>query len=204
VVVIPPGSDGVAVVRRGSRATRRLRVLCVANWSPSKGIATLVAAAARVPEVHLDLVGDPGTGAYRAAVLERIRSRALRGRVTVHGALGEHELAVRYSSADIFALPTQREGYGTVFAEALAHGLPVVAADIAAVREVVGDAGIFVPPRRVRPLARALRLMTDDWLRSRLARAGRARARALPRWAVSARAFVALVRSEMRNAVARS
>ena len=205
LTVIPPGSDGIARVSRGKRRGRgRPRVLAVANWSASKGIATLVAATASVPNVHLDLVGDTGATPYRDKVLVLIASRGLERRVAVHGSLGERGLARRYADADVFALPTEREGYGIVFAEALMRGLPVIAADIASVRAIVGEAGLFVPPGRVRPLATALRLMTDVWLRRRLAKAARTRARALPRWATSQAAFVALLRSEMDAAVAQS
>lgn len=212
LTVIPPGSDGIPRLSRRTSPSRRtrgarrndavLRVLAVANWSPSKGIATLVAAAAQVPEVGLDLVGDVGSGAYRDAVVARIRSSGLGTRIVIHGSLAERALARRYAEADVFALPTEREGYGIVFAEALRHGLPVIAADIAAVRTVVGDAGMFVPPRRVRPLITALRLVTDAWLRGRLAKAARVRARALPRWTTSQDLFVALVRREMHPSVA--
>jgi glycosyltransferase involved in cell wall biosynthesis len=120
----------------------------------------------------------------------------------VHGALDERALARRYAQADVFALPTEREGYGIVFAEALRHGMPIIAGDIDPVRRIVGDAGVFVPPRRVRPLITALRLMTDAWLRGRLARSARVRARALPRWRTSQLLFVALVRHEMHVAIA--
>jgi glycosyltransferase involved in cell wall biosynthesis len=206
LAVIPPGSDGVPHVSRRKR--RRddglLRVLAVANWSPSKGIESLVAAAERLTEIHLDLVGDTGVGAYRDSVLARIRSDRLAARVVVHGELKEEALARRYAEADVFALPTEREGYGIVFAEALTCGLPIVAPDIRAVRSIVGDAGLYVPPRRVRPLVAALRLMTDAWLRRRLARAARIRARSLPSWAGSEAAFAAVVRDEMQSAVARS
>jgi glycosyltransferase involved in cell wall biosynthesis len=207
LALIPPGSDGIPRLPLGKRRARdheQLRVLAVANWSSPKGIATLVSAAAHVPDLRLDLVGDTGTGAYRDRVRALIRSHGLEGRVFVHGSLGERALARRYADADVFALPTEREGYGIVFAEALIRGLPIVAADIAPVRAIVGDAGLFVPPRRVRPLAAALRLMTDPWLRRRLAKAARARTRALPRWSASQRAFVAVVRKEMNAAVARS
>lgn len=207
MTVIPPGSDGIPRIPAVPRATGgsgALRVLSVANWSPPKGIATLVAAAERVPDLRLDLVGDLGRGAYRAAILARIKAGALRDRVVVHGPLGELDLARRYADADVFALPTEREGYGTVFAEALAHGLPIIAADVEAVRAIVGDAGLFVPPGRIRPLVTALRLMSDDWLRLRLAKAARLRARTLPRWTRSQDLFVALVSDEMRAAIPRS
>jgi glycosyltransferase involved in cell wall biosynthesis len=203
LTTIPPGRDGVPRAARRARRRRDdavLRVLSVANWSPSKGTATLVAAAARVPEVRLDLVGDSGAGVYRGEVLARIRK--IGARVVIHGALGAADLARRYAEADVFALPTEQEGYGTVFAEALEHGLPVIGSNLAPVRAIVGDAGLFVPARRVRPLVSALRLMSDTWLRRRLARNARSRARALPSWAGSQRVFVALVTREMRAAIA--
>jgi len=203
LVVIPPGSDGIPVVRAAGATVGALRVITVANWSRNKGIATLVAAVAQVPEVRLDLVGDNSTAKYREAIIARIRTRKLAARVVVHGVLDERSLARRYALADVFALPTDREGYGTVFAEALAHGLPVIAADIPSVRAIVGAAGVFVPPRRVAPLAAALRLMTDAWLRRRLRAAARRRAQALPGWADSQAAFVRLIRSEMRAAAGR-
>jgi len=202
--VIPPGCDGIPRVARRTRkgSNQPLRVVSVANWSPAKGIANLVVAAALVPDVHLDLVGDTGTHRYRDAVRARIRSNAIGARVVVHGALSERALARRYAEADIFALPTEREGYGIVFGEALVHGLPVIAADVPTVRAIVGDAGLFVPPRSVRSLVAALRLMTDTWLRRRLAKNARIRARVLPRWSASQGAFVALIKREMRVAVA--
>jgi len=204
--VIAPGCDGIPRAARRTQKRRgpTLRVLAVANWSATKGIATLVAAAAQVLEVQLDLVGDPGKGPHREAVRARLRSKAMGGRVLVHGALGERALVRRYAEADVFALPTEREGYGIVFGEALAHGLPVIAADIAPARAIVGDAGLYVPPRQVRPLTAALRLITDEWLRRRLARNARVRARALPRWATSQAAFVALITHEIGAAIARS
>jgi len=205
LTVIPPGSDGIPrlISRRGRRSVG-VRVLAVANWSPAKGIATLVRAAARVPEVRLDLVGDTGTGTYRDSIFARIGSGGLTRRVVVRGALGERALARRYAEADVFALPTECEGYGIVFAEALRCGLPIIAPDIAPVRSIVGEAGLYVAPGRVRPLAGALRLMTDPWLRRRLAKLARSRAKALPTWALSEAAFVALVVDEMRAAVPRS
>ncbi|HKY49872.1 MAG TPA: glycosyltransferase, partial [Candidatus Limnocylindria bacterium] len=63
ITVIPPGRDRVPRVAKRKRRGERVRVLTVANWSPSKGIATLVAAAAHVSELRLDLVGDTGAPA---------------------------------------------------------------------------------------------------------------------------------------------
>jgi glycosyltransferase involved in cell wall biosynthesis len=191
IVVVTPGRDPLAA---RSHAKRAGRVLCVANWTPGKGIHTLVAAAARVPEVSLDLVGDTPDAGYAARVRRAIAARGLTSRVRVHGSLGGAALERRYAAASIFTLPTIREGYPIVFVEALAHGLPVVGCDIPAVREVTGGAAILVPPGRVAPLAAALkRLATDDRLRRALARRSLLRARRLPTWAESEARFVRAV-----------
>jgi glycosyltransferase involved in cell wall biosynthesis len=188
IVVVAPGRENLA---RGSRAKRAGRVLCVANWSPGKGIHTLVAAAARVPTVSLDLVGDAPDRAYAARVRHVIAARGLGSRVRVYGSLGRAALARRYEAASIFALPTIREGYPIVFVEALAHGLPIIGCDIPAVREVTGGAAILVAPGGVAALAAALKmLVTDERARRALARRSLLRARQLPTWAKSEARFL--------------
>ena len=188
IVVIRPGRD--RLVSR-PRENGDGRVLCVANWMPSKGIHTLVAAVARVPDVSLDLVGDMPDAAYAARVHRAIAARGLSSRVRVYGPLGRAALERRYAAASIFALPSIREGYPIVFVEALAHGLPVVGCDIPAVREVTGGAAILVPPGRVAPVAAALkRLLADDRSRIALARQSLRRADQLPTWAETEARFV--------------
>src|SRR5438105_5679977 len=131
IVVVSPGRDRIAA---GSSAKGAGRVLCVANWTPGKGIHTLVAAIARVPEISLDLVGDAPDPAYAARVRRAIAIRGLVGRVRVYASLGRAALERRYTAASIFALPTIREGYPIAFVAALAHGPPIVGCDIPAVR----------------------------------------------------------------------
>jgi glycosyltransferase involved in cell wall biosynthesis len=192
IVVIPPGRGGVA---GRPRAKSDGRVLCVGNWTPAKGIHTLVAAAARLPDVSLDLVGDTPDAAYAARVRRAIAARGLAQRVRVYGSLGRTALERRYAAASVFALPSTREGYPIVFVEALAHGLPVVGCDIPAVREVTDGAAILVARGRVAPLAAALqRLVRDERSRRALARRSLVRARRLPTWAESEARFVRAVR----------
>jgi len=193
IVVIPPGRGAVAA---RSRANSDGRILCVGNWTQAKGIHTLVAAAARLPDVSLDLVGDTPDAAYAARVRRAIAARGLASRVRVYGSLGASALARRYAAASIFALPSTREGYPLVFVEALAHGLPLVGCDIPAVREVTDGAAILVAPGRVAPLAAALKtLVTNDRLRRALARRSLIRARQLPTWAESEAQFVRAIRN---------
>jgi glycosyltransferase involved in cell wall biosynthesis len=191
IVVISPGREGI-VAR--PRAQFGPRILCVGNWTPAKGIHTLVAAVARLPGVALDLVGDAPDAAYAARVRRAIATRGLTERVHIHGSLGRTALRRRYAAASIFALPSIREGYPIVYLEALAYGLPVVGCDIPAVREVTGGAAILVAPGRVAPLAAALEMLVTDKREYRdLARRSLLRARRLPTWAESEARFVRAV-----------
>ncbi|MBX0327225.1 glycosyltransferase family 4 protein [Oscillochloris sp. ZM17-4] len=169
----------------GGEGDPGLRALCVAQWIPRKGIVELVRAwgrAARPGDV-LELVGEPNADpAYAAEV--RASIAATGARVAVRGAVGDAELAAAYAGADLFALPTRYEGYGMAFAEALAHGLPVVSCAVGPLPDLVGpDAGLLTPAGDEAALAEAIsRLLGDPALRARMAAAARARAADLPTW----------------------
>jgi glycosyltransferase involved in cell wall biosynthesis len=81
-------------------------------------------------------------------------------------------------------LPSRYEGYGIVYAEALAHGLPVIACDVGPVPELVGgEAALLVPPGDIEALSGILDLLLGDpALRGRMSAAARRRAEHLPRW----------------------
>jgi glycosyltransferase involved in cell wall biosynthesis len=80
--------------------------------------------------------------------------------------------------ADVLAVPSRWEGFGLVVVEAMASGVPVVASRVDGLDEVVGDAGILVPPDEPGALASALgRVLEDRELRAELAAAGIRRSR---------------------------
>src|SRR5207244_7247958 len=80
------------------------------------------------------------------------------------GQVSRGTLAVEYMSAHCFCLPTIQEGFGLVFAEAMAAGLPVVACRAAAVPEIVEDrrTGFLVSPRSPAELATALETLLNN------------------------------------------
>jgi glycosyltransferase involved in cell wall biosynthesis len=129
----------------------------------------------------LDL--DP---AWAERIAADIARRGLAGRIDLVGPVENASAA--YAGADLFVLPSRYEGYGMAFAEALAHGLPVVAARAGAVPDVVpGDAGILVPPDDPEALAAALAVLVDDKdRRARYRDGARAAAGRFPSWAGTA------------------
>jgi len=160
-----------------------VRALCVSQWIPRKGILDLVRAWAlhERPGASLELVGETDADpAYAASV--RAASSDARG-VTVSGAVDDAALGAAYAAADLFVLPSRYEGYGIVYAEALAHGLPVIACNVGPVPELVGEAALLVEPGDVGALSEALDLLLKDaTLRERMSAAARSRAKRLPRW----------------------
>lgn len=195
VAVVPEPLDVAEWRRRFAMAPPRPlappTVLAVARMYPRKRLDDLVRAAAqlraRIPDVRVRIVGDGP---------ESPRLRALAGAlgvadaVTFLGEVSRSALAVEYVSAHCFCLPTVQEGFGLVFAEAMAAGLPIVACRAAAVPEVVEDGrtGLLVAPRRPEELARAMEsVLTNPELRARLGDAGRRRVEAFEPVAVARR-----------------
>jgi glycosyltransferase involved in cell wall biosynthesis len=125
----------------------------------------------------------------------RVADLGLAGRVDFLGAV----IAVEdlYAGADLFCLPSRYEGYGMAFAEAMAHGLPVVAARAGAAPEVIPPgAGLLAPSDDAEALANMLAiLLSNPLVRRQMGATGRAHARSLPDWAATARIVIDVLRS---------
>ncbi|ABG04262.1 glycosyl transferase, group 1 [Rubrobacter xylanophilus DSM 9941] len=147
-------------------------LLFVGRLAPEKGIEQLRAALDKMPGVRLALVGD---GPARPAL-----QRVFAGTPTVFtGVLHGEELAAAYASADLFVFPSTTETLGMAMLEALASGVPVIAARSGASREVVddGETGLLYEPGSVSSLAAAAhRLLADEPRRASMARRARAAA----------------------------
>jgi glycosyltransferase involved in cell wall biosynthesis len=163
---------------------------------PRKRLDDLLRAAlvlrARIPDVQVRIVGE-GPESARLRALHRAlglgESAVLLGEVT------RRTLAVEYVRAHCFCLPTVQEGFGLVFAEAMAAGLPVVACRAAAVPEIVEDraTGLLVDPRSPDALAGALETMlTNTKLSEEFGRAAARRVEAFGLESVARRFLEAL------------
>lgn len=166
--VIPNGID----LRRfcptevGESDRQVFTVLTVARLEPQKNPAVLADAVASLPfEARLLIAGE---GSLRSEMQGRSRVKLLGARSDVPELL---------AGADVFALASDYEGHPVALLEAMAAGRAVVATAVGGVPEIVGDAGLLVPPRDPGAMAAALvRLHGDAELRAKLGREARARA----------------------------
>jgi glycosyltransferase involved in cell wall biosynthesis len=164
ITVAIPGVDPVPP--RGPRAPGSPRIFAMGAVSPRKAHHILVEALCDIKDMDWSCViagnleRDP---AAAAALRQQIDSLGLTSRIKLVGEISEQEAMAQYAQADIFALASLYEGYGMVFSEALAHGLPIVATTGGAIPEVVPqNAGLLVPPGDAKAFAQALRASLAD------------------------------------------
>jgi exopolysaccharide biosynthesis WecB/TagA/CpsF family protein len=136
-------------------------VVTVGRLSPQKNQTVLVEALGCLPGVRLAVAGE---GPLRAALEEVALRTGVQHRLHLLGELEHREIPNLLGTADVFALPSTFEGMSNALLEAMAMGLPVVASDTPAQREILeahpgkgGSAGILLPPDEPRAWAEAIR-----------------------------------------------
>jgi glycosyltransferase involved in cell wall biosynthesis len=174
-------------------------LLSVAAVIPGKGHDVLVEALAGLdgrPWQCLCVGTVERDPAFVAGLRRRASDAGLNGRLRFPGALPEQDLAHSYGAADLLVLPSRSETYGMVVTEALARGLPVVAAAVGGVPEAMGYGaggirpGLLVPPEDPSALGDALRAWLEDAdLRRRLRRAAGERRESLSDWSATTSAL---------------
>jgi glycosyltransferase involved in cell wall biosynthesis len=195
MTVAPPGSDPVAPAPGSEDGV--VRLLAVGSFVPRKGYDVLVAALAMVADLpwRLIIAGDARDPATAMQINKQIAELKLMQRIEVLGAVPSERLAGLYAAADLFVLASRYEGYGMAFADAIAHGLPVIGTTAGAVPDTVPQGtGVLVAPDDVVALADALRrLIGNRDERRRFAAAARAAAARLPTWKDSAILFAGAI-----------
>jgi phosphatidylinositol alpha-1,6-mannosyltransferase len=189
-VIITPGAvrTDLSVPPRTTRTRRKIVILTVARINPRKGQREIITALQALPDALRDrieywLVGAHNKENYGAALAAATARCDFPVRFL--GDIPDEKLGGLYAEADIFAMTSMPhknsvEGFGLVYLEAGAHGLPVVAHAIGGVPEAVtdGETGLLVAPGDSAALTAAFaRLLADPALRHRLGEAGRVRAR---------------------------
>lgn len=154
--------DGSAVRQRYLEGADKL-IICVGRIEPRKDHPTLLKAARILKDkgfkYHWLVVGE---GIRRPEVGWSVKEFGLDSEVKMLGDLAEEDLPLYYRAADLFVLPTLYEGFGIVFIEAMACGLPVVSTKVGAVPEVVDGAGFLVAPGDPEALAEKIVSILSD------------------------------------------
>ncbi|HEU0069922.1 MAG TPA: glycosyltransferase family 4 protein [Alphaproteobacteria bacterium] len=190
---------GEAPLAQGSGG-QTIQLLSVGSVIARKGHDLLIEALAPLADLpwRLTIVGDATRDETAAQTLRTVINKSqLQDRVTLTGALSEEDLARCYHAADLFVLASHYEGYGMVFSEALAHGLPIVATAVGEAATLLPQtAGKLVAPGDTKGLSEALRGFIMDGDRRAAARRGAQAARdRLPRWADCVTVFEKVLRS---------
>lgn len=172
VTFIPPGWDGHPHPPRGGRVPT---IVCVAKLREEKGHTVLVDAfelvRREVPDARLVLIGD---GVMRPVLEEQVARLGLQDGVEFKGAVPE--VWSHLAAADVFALASLSEAFGIAIVEAMAAGLPVVAAATGGIPELVvpGVTGELFPPQdHVAMAGHLVRLLRSADTRMAMGSAGR-------------------------------
>lgn len=192
ITIARPGTDRPT---RQSKPVGPPMILSVGIQHPRKGHDVLLHALAEL--MHLApglewqavIVGSRYDAAH-AQELDNLRARlGLNDRVRMAGRVSDEELAQLYAQATLFALATRYEGYGIVFDEAMAHGLPIISCRTGAVPDTVAkDAGLLVDPDNPKAFAGALeQVLSHPKRRKAMAMAAQKAGAILPAWSDTAR-----------------
>jgi len=166
-------------------------ILVVGVLENRKNVGNALRALERLPaRYRVVLAGKDGYG--HEAIHDFIRQEGLTSRVVVLGYVKEERLNILYQAASVLLFPSLEEGFGIPVLEAMAHGLPVVAAGTSSLPEVGGEAALYVDPHDPADMAAKVRQAVEDTaLREQMTEKGLARARHLS-WRRTAAATLAL------------
>jgi len=162
-------------LRHVTRKTNRLMATASADV-PLKGLIYLIEAYADLlkefPDLELHVVGKLREG-HTSKVLDRL---GIRDKVVFRSGLTNQEIVEMYAESTIAVCPSVYEGFGFPAGEAMASGIPLVSTTGGSLPEVVGDAGIRVPPKDAGALSAAIAdLLRDPVKRDAVGAKGRAR-----------------------------
>lgn len=163
-ILVEPYPTDTALFQPGECNARRARLglgyqpilLYVGRLAASKRVSVLIEALPHLPDAHAAIVGDDADvyGVEAQHCRELAERLGVADRVHFLGQVDDRELADVYRGADMLVIPSLHEGYCLPVVEAMASGLPVIAARATALPETVGDAGLTFTPDDAQDLAR--------------------------------------------------
>jgi len=163
--------------------------------TPLKGLRYLLEAVSQIRKkqsVKLTVIGEPKKN---GTIKKLVAQLGIGDIVHFTGHIKNEEFAGYYSNATIAVVPSLYEGFGLPAAEAMACGVPLISTSGGALPEVVGDAGIIVPPADSASLAREIIfLFNNPNQRKKMAKAGIERVNSVFNWSIAAKQTVKVYR----------
>lgn len=205
VAIIPNGIDESAIAAAQANPVPRnssLRLLSVCNLVPLKNIDLVLEALAQLgPEFtgEYHVVGD---GPQRLHLVSLAARLGLAHRVFFHGKKPHAESLAEMAACDVFVVPSAPEGFGIVFAEAMAMAKPVIGCAAEGPADFVrnGENGMLVSARSLPELTSALRqLIANSDLRDRLGAEGRRSVMSRLTWGACAEKYLNLYNSTLER-----
>lgn len=161
ISVMPNFVDLDAIPDQSEPENKRFRIAYIGALVESKGLATILEIASRLPESDFILVGDaPGAG-ESSHTIERALALA---NVELTGALPHSSVLDVLAASDALVFPSHSEGFPNVVAEAMAIGLPIVASPVGAIPEMIDEpaGGYLIPQDQIGGYVDAIRALASD------------------------------------------
>jgi glycosyltransferase involved in cell wall biosynthesis len=166
IVILPhdlPQGDFAVRPRKPKPGQTGVHLLCVGRLVPGKGVQYLLEALNLVRQVRPDaILTVTGDGTFRPELEDLCASLGLTAAVRFIGAQSRSRLPELYAEADLLVLPTLSEVFSYVALEAAATGVPVVATNVGAIPEILGDGAFLVPPMDPEALAEGILTALSD------------------------------------------
>ena len=184
----PASSEDAGPMPVGRKASGGMRVLFIGTLIRRKGLERLISALLNIESElwELDIAGDESADpVYADSCRVRCAAAMKNGRIRFHGRAADDRVQRLRSAGDVLAVPSDVEGFGIVYLEAMRAGMVPIAGSLGGAGEIIRDGidGFLVPPSRPDILrGRLRRLALQPELRARMAAAARKRAEEFPSW----------------------
>lgn len=194
-VIATPGRDHVRPnttaeqIKARALAAGPLHILFLGSITPRKGLHWLLSALESLPECSckLTIAGDPDADRnYFRQIQDQVRRGALQDRVTFLGPRTKLQVEQLFANAHVLAVPSQHEGFGIVYLEAMGYGIPPIASASGGAGELITNEkdGYLIPPGDVQRLKGSImRFCTDRQHLYEMSLAARRRYDVQPTWA---------------------
>ena len=154
------GENSLKEVRKHWRIPENVPLLInIGRLARQKNQAILLEALLHLPKAHLVIGGD---GELKETLQKQVIKLQLQKRVHLLGEIEPQDVWKLLSISNVFVFPSIYESMGLAIVEAMSSGLPVIASDIPAIRETMGDAGILVPADSGKEIAKAVQKILDS------------------------------------------